>query len=524
MNLLLSLALLAAAGLPVSYERLRNAEKEPGNWLTYSGNYRGWRYSPLDQITAENVHRLRPKWMFQMRTTHKVETTPIVVDGVMYVTRPPSDVIALDAETGRRLWSYRYPAPRDAIACCGQVNRGVAVLGDRVFLNTVDAKVVALDARSGRELWKTEIIGYKAGYAATGAPLALKDKIIVGIAGGEFGIRGFLDAYDAATGRRVWRFYTIPGPGEPNFGTWEGDSWKTGGSPTWVTGSFDPELNLVYWGTGNPGPDWNGDNRKGDNLYSDSMLALDADTGLLKWYFQYTPHDIWDWDATQVPILADLPFRGRARKLLLHPNRNGFYYVLDRESGEFLLAKPYVKQTWAKEIDARGRPVVAPGREPTFDGNDTVWPGVDGGLNWFSPSYSPQTGLLYVPARETHEVFFKAEAVYRPGLGFGGGGSRLVPGESYGTVRALDPATGEKRWEHRLLSPQWSGVMATAGNVVFGTSLEGAVFALDARTGRDLWHFTADGRSYGNPVSYLAGGSQYVTVAVGDVLIAFGLD
>ncbi|HYM09660.1 MAG TPA: PQQ-dependent dehydrogenase, methanol/ethanol family, partial [Bryobacterales bacterium] len=415
----------APLGGPVSFERLLHAEQEPGNWLMYSGNYRGWRYSSLDQITTENVKQLHPKWIFQMHTTHHVETTPIVVNGILYITQPPNDVFAVDAETGRSLWHYHYRTPEKVYTCCGQVNRGLAILGERLFMATVDAKLVAIDAKSGREVWKTVLADYEQGYAATLAPLVVKDKVIVGVAGGEYGIRGFIDAYYAETGQRAWRFYTIPGPGEPNFGTWERNSWKTGGGSIWTTGTYDPETNLTYWGVGNPGPDWNDDNRAGDNLYSCSDVALDADTGKLKWYFQYTPHDTHDWDSTQVPVLADMLFRGRERKLLLHANRNGFFYVLDRLTGEYLLAKPYVKQTWAKGIDDKGRPVLVPGQGPTPEGK-VVWPGTDGGMNWFSPSYNPVTKLMYVPAREVPENYFKTEAVYRPGTSFGGGGGGPV--------------------------------------------------------------------------------------------------
>jgi len=508
----------------VTFERIVNAAREPGNWLTYSGNYQGWRHSPLTEINVENVNRLRPRWVYQFRTTHKVETSPIVVDGVMYLTRPPNEVIALDAATGRRFWSYEHKLPADVHVCCGQVNRGLAILDHRLFMTTVDARVIALDARSGRLLWNVEQADYRQGYAGTVAPLAVRDKVIAGIAGGEYGIGGFVDAYDAATGKRAWRFHTIPGPGEPNFGTWQGDSWKTGGAPTWVTGSYDPELNLTYWGTGNPGPDWNGDGRAGDNLYSDSMLALDVSTGKLRWFFQYTPHDEHDWDATQVPVLADLDFRGRRRKLLLHANRNAFFYLLDRESGEFLSATPYVNQTWAKEIDARGRPVRLPNTFPTIEGT-AVWPGVDGGTNWYSPSYSPVTGLLYVALQEQPHLFFKADADYRPGLYFAGGSYTPVPGVAgYGAVRAIHPPTGEIRWEHRVLTPGWAGVLSTAGNLVFGGTEEGNFFALDARTGRQLWSFPTGGRIIANPVSFTAEGKQYVAIAAGDLLLAFGLD
>ena len=514
----------AVPDIRVGYERLLRADEEPGNWLMYSGNYRSYRYSRLEQITADNVNRLRPKWIHQMRTSHKVETSPLIVDGIMYLTRPPNDVIALDAETGRKLWSYEYRIPERVIVCCGQVNRGLAILDDTLFMGTVDAHLIALNARSGREKWKVAVADYKAGYALTLAPLVVKDKVIVGIAGGEYGVRGFIDAYSAATGERAWRFYTIPGPDEPNFGTWEGDSWKTGAATAWVTGAYDPDLNLTYWGTGNPGPDWNGDGRRGDNLYSDCLVALDVDSGKLKWFFQFTPHDVHDWDATEVPVLIDAVVRGSQRKLLLHANRNGFFYALDRVSGEFLLAKPYVKQTWAKEIDSKGRPVRVPDTSPSLSGV-TVWPGVTGGMNWYSPSYSPLTGLLYVAAQEQGNIYFKADATYKPGSSFVGGGEKPIPSDQgYGAVRAIVPGTGEIRWEHKLVSPPWAGLLSTAGNVVFGGTPEGNFFALDSRTGKDLWHFPTGGYIIANPVSYLSRGKQQVAIAAGDILMSFSLD
>ncbi|MBI3697922.1 MAG: PQQ-dependent dehydrogenase, methanol/ethanol family [Acidobacteria bacterium] len=527
MKTLWALVLVTAAAWaagPVTFERLLKADSEPANWLMYSGNYYSHRYSRLDQITPANVTKLRPKWIYQMRVRHKVETSPLVVDGIMYLTRPPNDVVALDTETGRQLWLYSYKVPEKVYVCCGQVNRGLAILGDKLFMGTVDAKVVALDAKSGRLLWKTEMADYTQGYGATLAPLVAKDKVIVGIAGGEYGIRGFIDAYEAETGKRAWRAYTIPGPGEPNFGTWEGDSWKTGGAPAWVTGAYDPELNLTYWGTGNPGPDWNGDDRGGDNLYSDCMLALDADTGKLKWYFQYTPHDVHDWDAVQVPVLADLMFRGQKRKLLLHANRNGFFYLLDRQTGEYLTAKNYVKQTWAQQIDDKGRPIRVPGTFPTPEGV-AVWPGVTGGQNWYSPSFSPATGLYYVAAQEQGNIYFSAEATYKPGSNFTGGGGKPIPADpGYGAVRAIVPETGAIKWEHKLVSPPWAGVLATAGGLVFGGSSEGNFFALDAKTGKNLWHFSGGGFIIANPISYLSNGKQQVAIAIGDVLIAFALE
>ena len=389
LSLALPLALVATAWSQVTPADLVNAAKTPGNWLTYSGDYAGQRHSALDGITPANVGKLQVKWVFQQPIREKFETTPLVVDGVMYLTVPPNDAYALDAETGVVLWEYKRGLPPKIIVCCGQVNRGLAVAGDRLFMATLDAKVIALDRKTGRLLWESEMIDYRLGYAATHAPLVIKDKVLVGVAGGEYGIRGFIDAYSVEDGKRLWRFYTVPGPGEFGRDTWAGDSWKTGGASIWITGSYDPELNLTYWGTGNPGPDWNGDVRKGDNLFSDAVVALDPDTGERKWHFQFTPHDVHDWDATQVMVLVDREFEGRPRNLLLTANRNGFYYVLDRANGEFLHAGPFVKQTWADRIDENGRPIRAPGKLPTEEGN-LVHPAVAGGTNWMSPSYSPR--------------------------------------------------------------------------------------------------------------------------------------
>jgi alcohol dehydrogenase (cytochrome c) len=528
---LASAAIAAAQSQPtllVTYDRLLKASEEPGNWLMYGGDYRSHHYSTLSQITTENVASLRVKWIFQMHRP-KVETTPIVVDGRMFVTRPPSDVIALDAETGRALWAYEHRLSGPVYTWCGEVNRGVAILGSTVFVTTLDAKLLALDAASGRLRWKRDLADPTVNHTATGAPLAVKDKIIVGIAGAEGGIRGFIDAYDAKTGDRVWRFWTIPAPGEPGSETWGGDSWRHGGGSTWTTGSFDPDLNLLYWGTGNPGPDYNGDVRPGDNLYTSSLLALDVDAGKLKWYFQFTPHDVHDWDATQVPVLLDSTFDGRPRKLVVVPSRNGFHYVLDRVTGEFLLAKAFVKQTWVKKIDARGRPVLNTGQEPTIEGNEAVWPGVDGGNNWMSPSYNPSTRLLYFNAREERRRFFKVDAPeFRPGEPFfgggGGGGARFQPEESWGRLIAMVPETGEIQWEHRILSPPWAGTLSTAGNLVFSATPSGNFYALDARTGKELWHFNGGERVYASPITFLSRGRQLITIPIGDVLIAFGLE
>jgi alcohol dehydrogenase (cytochrome c) len=515
--------------LPVSYDRLLHAgsDAEKGNWLMYTGTYDGSHFSKLDQINTSNIQKLHIKWMYPLRVTHKVETTPVVADGIMYVTRPPSDVLAIDAETGRTLWTFEYQVPPKVAPCCGEVNRGLSLLGGRVYLTTIDAHVVALDARTGRLIWKTEMQDYSLGYTATAAPIVAKDKVIVGMAGGEKGVRGFVDAYSVSTGERIWRFYTTAGPEDPKANsTWQGNSWKTGGATTWTTGAFDPALNLVYWGTGNPGPDYNDATRAGDNLYSCSMLALDLDTGKLKWHFQFTPHDVHDWDSTQTPILLDTTFGGQPRKLLLDANRNGFFYVLDRVTGEYLLAKPYINQTWAREIDSMGRPILNPGQEPTFEGNDHVQPGLNGGNNYMSPSYSPMTKLFYAMARIEKKKYFKDDVEYQPGENFTGGGpgGNFAPEESWGKVMAIVPETGAIQWEHRLVAPSWGGVLSTAGNLVFAGSAEGNFFALDARTGKELWHFSGNDHVNASPVTYLSNGKQQVTLAIGDVLTTFGLD
>ena len=375
----------------LDYERIRNSDREPHNWLTYWGDYSGHHYSALKQITPENVGRLQTRWAFQLPGGGPLEATPLVVDGVMYTTGVLGRVFALDARTGRTIWQYQRRRkvinPYDA----AKVNRGVAMLGGRLFFTTSDAYLVALDAKSGLPLWETQMADHFQGFSGTMAPLALRDKIIAGISGAEFGVRGFIDAYDPATGKRLWRFYSIPGPGEFGNNTWEGDSWSRGGASTWMTGTYDPESDTLYWGIGNPGPDLNGDVRKGDNLFSCSIVALDPNTGKRKWHFQFTPHDVHDWDSTETPVLVDRPFRGETRKLMLHADRNAFFYVLDRSNGKFLLGKPFARQTWAKGLDDSGRPVLVPNQEPTREGN-VSYPSMWGATNWMSPSYDPETG------------------------------------------------------------------------------------------------------------------------------------
>ena len=506
----------------VPYERLLHAAGEPHNWLTYSGSYMSQRHSSLDRINRQNVADVRLKWVHQLGASGKVESTPLVVDGVMFLTSPPSDVLALDAATGEEIWAYRRKTLDGVPVCCGRVNRGVAILGGRLFLGALDGYMLALDAASGRVLWEVNVAEIGQGYSLTSAPLAIGGKIITGVAGGEYGVRGFLDAYDPETGRRLWRTWTIPGPGEPGNDTWEGDSWKTGGGTTWVTGSYDPELNLIYWGTGNPAPDWNGDVRKGDNLYASSVLALDADTGKLRWHFQFIPHDTHDWDAVQIPVLVDTEWKGEPRKLIYWGHRNGFFYVLDRVTGKFLASAELGKQTWAKGLDASGRPIVLPATEPTPEGN-VVWPGVQGVTNWYSPSYSPQTGLFYYAAWENPSRYVKAEASYTPGQRFNGGSPRRVPGEPRrGFIRALNPKTGERVWEFTLENQPQAGVMSTAGGLVFGGDEDGRFFALDEETGRQLWSASTGGRIAASPITYLIGDKQFVTIAAGAAVFTFG--
>jgi len=531
-SLLLLILCASTARAQLTPERLLEAEKEPGNWLTYSGNYKSWRFSPLDRITRANVPQLRLKWVHQMRNP-QVETTPLVVDGVLYLTEPPNDVAALDAETGRVFWRYRRSLPTDLRACCGKVNRGLAMQGETLFMGTLDAHLVALDARTGDVVWDVEVADYRQGYAITGAPLSVKNQIVTGIAGGEYGIRGFLDAYDAETGERKWRFYTVPAPGEHGNDTWEGDSWKTGGAPTWVTGSYDSELNLIVWGTGNPSPDWNGDDREGDNLYSDSAIALDADTGELKWHFQFVPHDVHDWDAVQVPVLVDGDWEGRPRRLVYWAHRGGFYYVLDRTTGQFLFGTPFAKVTWALGLDENGRPIRNPGIDPTEEGV-ALWPGVQGATNWYSPSYNPETGLFYLTAWENKGLYRKDDAEYNAGDLFLGGVPEMdLPEEpGYGAVRALDPKTGRKVWDFELVGKPWSGVLSTASKLVFAGSHEGYFYALDGESGKELWRVYLGGSDLGSlggaamatsPITYLVNGRQHVSMASGHALFTFEL-
>lgn len=538
MHRISALLVMTAWMLPaqVSFDRLLQAAKEPNNWLTYSGSFNSQRYSGLTQITPANVKNLELQWMFQARSLEKFEATPLVVDGVMYTVQAPNDVIALDAVTGRIFWQYSYTPDKDARPCCGRVNRGVAVLGDTLFMGTIDARLIAVDAKNGKPLWNVEVGDPASGYAITHAPLVIKDKVIVGVAGGEYGIRGYIAAFDVKTGKEIWRFYTIPGKGEPGNESWAGDSWQHGGASVWVTGSYDPQLNLTYWGIGNPGPDWNGDVRKGDNLYSDCVVALDADSGKLKWYYQFSPHDEFDYDSVQVPVLVDADWQGKPRKLMMWANRNGLFYVLDRASGEFLLGKPFAKVTWMNGFDERGRPMKVPSAASNREGT-LIFPGNQGATNWYNPSYSPRTGLFYIPTWDDYSsLFVKQDAEYTQGQLYSGGGPRNTTapitsgpfnyrkeGEQYGAIRAMDPKTGEKKWEFRMDDVTDAGVLTTASDLLFSGGREGYFFALDARNGSLLWKAVVGGRVQSGPMTYSVNGRQYVAVSAGNALFSFAL-
>ena len=515
----------------VSFDRVLNAAKEPHNWLSYSGTLDNQRYSLLTQITPANVKNLQLQWIWQSKSFEKYETTPLVVDGVMYTVEAPNNVVALDAATGRPYWQFNYTPSPDGRPCCGKVNRGLAILGDTLYMGTVDAHLIAIDAKSGQQIWNTVVADAKERYAITMAPNVIKDKVIIGTGGGDAPIRGYIAAFDAKTGKEVWRFYTIPGKGEPGNETWPGDSWKTGGVGVWNAGAYDPETNLAFFGTGNPAPDWDGRSRLGDNLYSDSVVALDVDTGKLKWHYQFTPHDELDYDSTQVPVLADIQWQGKPRKVMLWANRNGVMYVLDRATGEFLKGKPYVKANWLDGFDAKGRPNRV--KFPTKEGT-AIYPHVHGATNWAPPSFSPRTGLFYVATWENSGTFAK-EGQF-PGAIPGPntrqttmGATNIVPfynnpeTEAIGVVRAYDPQTLDYKWEFRLGDITWGGTLVTAGDVVFSGGRDGYFLALDAKTGALLWKANVGGQINAAAMSYAVNGKQYISINAGSAVFAYAL-
>jgi alcohol dehydrogenase (cytochrome c) len=501
---------------------------EPADdWLTYSGSYSGTRHSTLRQINPDTVIKLAPRWIYQFPPEGDfLEVSPVVRHGVIYAVHL-GRVVALDARDGSQIWQFVRPTPPDTRLCCASTTRGLAMLDDKLFFGTADAHLIALSAQDGKRLWDMALVSdYRQGYSITAAPLAYRDLVVTGISGGDYPTRGFIAAFEAATGQERWRFWTIPAPGQPGNETWPGDSWHHGGGATWLTGSYDPKLDLLYWGVGNAAPDFDASGRKGDNLYTNSVVALRGTTGAKVWHFQFTPGDDHDWDSNQIPIIVDRP-QARAAHELLWANRNGFFYVLNRENGGFILGAPFVHQTWAERLDDKGRPVRMPGSAPTPKGT-LLYPGISGGTHWWPPTYDPDLDLMIVPALERAGVFFSSPGD-RPTQGelYLGGATGLATGlESYWAVRAIRPENGSLAWEHRGSSTSGevhaAGLMSTRGGLVFAAN-DQLFYALDARDGKLLWAFPTGARIAAAPVTYAVQGTQYVLIASGHSIIAFAL-
>ena len=495
------------------------------NWLTYNGDYSGRRYSSLSQINTTNVTQLRAEWVFHSANSDRLEVTPVVVNGIMFATAA-NDTYALDARTGRMIWHHSRPNSEGLIDDASRhISRGTAVWHSRIYRQTDNAHLLCLDARSGHLIWDVAYADWNKNYGATAAPLVVKDKVIVGTSGGDDGVRGFVAAYDALTGKLAWRFWTIPAPGEFGSESWPGDLYLHGGGTAWMSGTYDPGLNLLYWGTSNPAPDFEGGVRPGDDLYADCVLALEPDTGQLKWYFQFTPHDLFDYDATETPILIDAPYKGEPRKLLVEANRNGFIYVLDRVTGQFLSAISFVsKLNWAKGIDAKGRPILTH-VEPTPEGT-RICPGFDGATNWFSPSYNESTHLVYFLALEECETFFLKPEKFKEGQTFYSTGIKRIPTEtSQKILLAYNLDTQSFAWRYPQTGHAHSsgGTMTTAGGLLFFGDDANSFEALDAQTGKPLWHFNTGQDFSASPMSYAVEGKQYVAIAAGSNIFSFSL-
>jgi alcohol dehydrogenase (cytochrome c) len=500
---------------------------QPGaNWPSYNGDYSGRRYSSLSQIKTDNVSQLRVEWVFHAQNTNWLENTPVVVNGMMFVT-VANDAFALDARTGRVVWRHARPNSEGLIDDASRhINRGVAVWHDRVYMQTDNAHLLCLDARSGNQIWDVAYADWNKNYGATGAPLIVKDKVLVGTSGGDDGVRGFIAAYDAVTGKLAWRFWTIPGPGEFGSDSWPGQMYLRGGGTTWMPGTYDPELNLIYWGTSNPAPDFNDDVRAGDDLYTDCLLALDPDSGQLKWYFQFTPHDLFDYDAVEMPMLIDAVYRGEPRKLLVQANRNGFLYVLDRTSGKFLSATPFVeKLNWAKRIDANGRPIRT-GVRPTPAGT-RVCPGYSGATNWYSPSYNDSTRSVYFLTLEECETFRSGPTrAFREGKEYYSTGVEHIPGETSRKVLvafSLDRDSFAWKYPQAGRGHSSGGTMTTDGGLLFFGDDSGSFEAVDAQSGKPLWHFNTGQDLSASPMTYAVDGKQYVAIAAGSDIFSFAL-
>lgn len=502
------------------------AQSLASNWVSYNGDYSGRRFSSLAQINPSTLPQLRAAWVFHARNTSRLEVTPVVVNGMMFVTAA-NDAFALDAATGRIVWHFSRPVSENLIDdAAGHLNRGVAVWHDRLYMETDNAHLLCLDARSGNLIWDVAYADWNKNYGATSAPLIVKDKVLVGTSGGDDGVRGFVSAYDATNGKLAWRFWTIPAPGEFGSESWPGKLYLHGGGTTWMPGTYDPELNTIYWGTSNPAPDFDGRPRPGDDLYTDCVLALDPDTGKLKWYFQFTPHDLFDYDAVETPVLVDAVFQGKTRKLLLQADRNGYVYVLDRTYGKFLAATAFVeKLNWAKGIDEHGRPIRT-GVEPTPQGS-RICPGYSGATNWYAPSYSEITHSLYFLALEECETFFSQPTLpFKEGKGYYSTGVKHMPGEdSHKNLVAYNLDTGAIAWKYPQIGRGHSsgGTMATAAGLVFFGDDSGSFEAIDAQSGKPLWHFNLGQEFAASPMSYAIAGKQYVAIAAGSDIFSFAL-
>ena len=495
------------------------------DWTTYNGGMSGSRYSTLTQITKANVASLAPKWMFSLRNTNNLQVTPIVSEGVMYVTSA-NECYALDAGSGREIWHYQRPRTKGLVGnAAGGVNRGASVAGDRLFMVTDHAHIIALNKHTGALLWETEMADWHQNYNATGAPLPVGNLVVTGTSGGDEGVRGFVAAFDQATGKEMWRWWTTPKRGEPGSETWQGKGLDHPAGTTWMTGTYDPSLDLIYWTVGNPGPDLIGDDRLGDNLYTDSVVALDAKTGAMKWHFQFTPHDVWDYDAEETPALVDSTWQGQPRKLLVQANRNGYFYVLDRTNGKFLSGWQFAKNvTWASGLDPNGRPLRVPNMEPTLDGK-RVCPSLDGASNWYSTSFNPATSLYYVQTNDKCGIFTKVPADWEAGKGFMGGSFAPAPEPAQRLLRAIDVRNGKTVWELPQTGTvnSWGGVLSTASGVVIFGEDSGALMAADAATGKPLWSFQTNALWKASPMTYMFDNKQYVAIAAGSTIIAFGL-
>ncbi|NOY29637.1 MAG: PQQ-dependent dehydrogenase, methanol/ethanol family [Planctomycetes bacterium] len=542
-SLLLSTVMVSQAGSaepvgPVDQEDLLTAQQNNSNWLMYGRTYDSHRYSDLKQINRDTVSKLIPVWSFQTGVLDGFECTPLVIDGIMYITTPWNHAYAIDCRTGSQLWHYQKSLPDNLALCCDAVNRGFACSGNRLYMTTLDAHLVCLDRNTGEELWDVAITAdagngkeegdiYKLAYSATVTPLVIKDKVILGISGAEYGIRGFIDAYNVESGEREWRFYTVPSADDKSahaqeaLKSWDGQSWLTGGGSAWVTGTYDPELNTLYWGIGNPSPDFNGEVRPGDNLYTCSILALNPDDGTYKWHFQNSPHDLWDYDGVNTPVLVDTEVKGKKVKALVQAHRNGYFYCLDRENGKFLYGKPFCEVTWTdrtKGVDGldpeTGRPFVNPAALPNDEGV-RVCPGAAGGKEWNPMAYHPGTQCAYVPVINNCAKFTSGKAFFIKGQPYWGSSLTLIDNEASGAFKAIDVRTGEIKWEVDTRSPMVAGVLATGGGLVFTGDAEGFLTAYDAESGDALWYYQCGSGHHASPVTYELDGRQYVAVCVG---------